>query len=105
MLGENRGFDHRPVPGQNPGVVGDQEGSPGGGYVLDPCRLDAPVVAVQRLENSEKRFRKLRIEAEVVDRVIRPPARKLALLIDELDHFHDPVQVDHVPPGELAQSD
>jgi hypothetical protein len=104
VLRENRGLDHRAVPGQDAGVVCHEQSAAGRGHVLDASCLDAPIVAIQQREDREKRLRPLRIEAELVDLVIRPAARELLLFVDELGELHDPVEVDHVSPRQVTQS-
>ncbi len=104
MLREDGGLDHRAVPGQHAGVVGDQKRATRGGHVLDAGRLDAPVVAVERLERGEERLRPLPVESEVVHRVVRSAPCELSLLVDELHDLHHSVEVDHVPPGEAAKA-
>jgi hypothetical protein len=72
--------------------------------VFDASGLDSPVVAVQDLENGEERLRPLRIETEVVDRIVRSAPGELALLIGELNELHYPVEVDYFAAGHLAQA-
>src|SRR3989442_5040202 len=95
----------RRYKGQHPGVLGEEERASVGGQVFAPGVFDPPVVVIQRLEDGEKRFGPLRIEAEIVDSVVRTSPGKLALLVDELDHLHDPAQIDHITARQLAQPD
>ena len=104
MLREDGRLDHRPVPRQDAGVVGDEKRATCGGHVLDPSSLHPPVVAVQSLEQNQKRLSPFGVEAEIVDRVVGTPPCKLALLVDELHDRHEPIHVDDVAPGHVSQA-
>ena len=102
VLDEHRRLDHRAVPRQHAGVVGDQQGTTSRRHVLDAGGLDAPVVAIQDLEHGEERFGPLRVEAEVVDLVGGAALSELALLVGELNKLHHAVEVDDLVAGRLA---
>ncbi len=104
MLGEKRGLDHGRVPGQDARVIGDQQGPPARRHVLHAGRLDAPVVAIQRLEQRQERLRPLGVEPEVVDDVVGSALRELLLLIRELHQLHHAAHVDDLAPGQVAQT-
>src|SRR2546425_11251677 len=105
MCYETRGTAPPPIPSLPPRVVGQGARSPGGWEASDRGGFDPPIVVIQRLEDGEKQLGPLRIEAEIVDRVVRTSPGELALLIDELDHLHDPAQIDHITARQLAQPD
>src|SRR5881397_612491 len=72
--------------------------------MLHAGRLHPPVVAVEHLESGEERLRPLRVEAEVVDRVVGAAPGQLTLLIEELDDLHELADVDDLAACQLAQS-
>ena len=64
--------DHHAVPGQDAGVVGDDERRPFGGDVLDAGRLDPPPHRVEELEQRADRLNEPGVAAELVH-VFRVP--------------------------------
>ena len=104
VLRKDRGLDHRAVPWQHARMVGDEKRAAGGWDVLDPGCLDPPVVAIHQVEQRQERFGPLRVEAEVVDGIVRASLREFALLVQELDDLHQAVHVNHLAAGDLAKA-
>jgi len=102
MFLEEGGLDHRAVPWQHPGVVGDEERPAACRHVLDPGRRDPPVGVVDPAEDGQEDLRVDRVEAELVDLQVLPPG-DFRLLVEELDDRHHRRDVDDLPPGRLAE--
>ena len=68
MLVVQAGLQHDRVEGEHPGVVGDEQRTPGGRHVLQPAHLDPePLLVQQPGQRDQQPGIEFRVESELVD--------------------------------------
>ena len=68
MLVVQAGLQHDRVEGEHPGVVGDEQRTPGGRHVLEPAHLDPePLLVQQPGQRDQQPGIEFRVESELVD--------------------------------------